>query len=244
MRYGILGDVHANLGALRKALELLRSEQVDRIVSVGDVVGYGAAPSACIELLREVEAVVVQGNHDAACVGAIDARCFNQAARTALDWTRTQLDEEELEWLEQLPLHVELEHCEVTHGTFDEPARFDYFLGVDQGAGSLERLTKPVGFVGHSHVPISVFRPKEAPLRVGYSPDSVVKLDELLHAVVNVGSVGQPRDEDPRLACGVYDAERGTVEILRAHYDIEREASRIRAAGLPSVLADRLFLGI
>ena len=158
--------------------------------------------------------------------------------------TRGQLGEDELTWLAQLPLHVELEHCEVVHGTFDEPARFEYFLGVEQGAGSLKCLRKPVGFVGHSHVPVSVFHPREAPLRVGFSPDSIVHLGELVQAVVNVGSVGQPRDEDPRLAVGIYDSDEGTIEIRRTAYDVDREASRIRSAGLPPVLADRLYLGI
>lgn len=244
MRYGILGDIHSNLSALRTALEHVRTAGVDLIVSVGDVVGYGAAPEACIELLRDAEAVVVQGNHDAACVGAIDARCFNQTAKKALDWTRDQLDDESMEWLASLPMHLVLEHCEVTHGTFDHPDHFEYMLGVEHGAGSLTKLTKTVGFVGHSHVPISVVRPREAPRRVGYSPDPTLHLNELLGAVVNVGSVGQPRDEDPRLAYGIFDTDRQVIEIRRTHYDIEREASRIRAAGLPSVLADRLHLGL
>ncbi len=244
MRYGILGDVHANLSALRTALDRLKAAGCDLVVQVGDVVGYGAAPEACIELLRDVEAVVVQGNHDAACVGAIDARCFNPAARAALDWTRNQLDDEALEWLAALPLHVALEHCEVTHGTFDDPSHYDYLLGVEQGKASLDSLQRRVGFVGHSHVPISVVRPKEAPMRTGYSPDRLLMLGELQRAVVNVGSVGQPRDEDPRLAYGIFDTETQSIEIKRADYDIDREAARIRAAGLPTVLADRLFVGL
>lgn len=244
MRYGILGDVHGNLSALRVALSQLERANCDQIIQVGDVVGYGAAPMACIDLLRDVDALVVQGNHDAACVGAVDTRCFNPAARAAIDWTRDQLDDEALEWLESLPVHLRLEHCEVAHGTFDAPEQFDYFLGVEQGPESMDRLERRVGFCGHSHVPISVVRPKEAPTRTGYSPDEMISLDELSQVIVNVGSVGQPRDEDPRLAYVIYDTDTARIRRHRAEYDVDREASRIRTAGLPTVLADRLYLGL
>lgn len=244
MRYGILGDVHSNLSALRTALKRLEQAGCDAILQVGDVVGYGAAPEACIDLLRDVEAIVVQGNHDAACVGKVDTRCFNPAAREAIDWTREQLDAEALEWLDALPVHLRLEHCEMAHGTFDAPSHFDYLIGVEQGPASLDQLERRIGFCGHSHVPISVMRPKEAPLRTGYSPDDILSLDELSKVVVNVGSVGQPRDEDPRLAYVVFDTDTNRIERHRAEYDIDREATRIRIAGLPTVLADRLYLGL
>lgn len=244
MRYGILGDVHSNLSALRTALGRLERAGCDAVLQVGDVVGYGAAPEACIDLLRDVEAIVVQGNHDAACVGKVDTRCFNPAARAAIDWTREQLDEEALGWLDSLPLHLQLDHCEMAHGTFDAPDHFDYLVGVEQGPASLDSLERKVGFCGHSHVPISVLRPKEAPNRTGYSPDGVLSMDELSRAVVNVGSVGQPRDGDPRLAYVIFDTDTNRIERHRAEYDVDREATRIRSAGLPKVLADRLYLGL
>jgi diadenosine tetraphosphatase ApaH/serine/threonine PP2A family protein phosphatase len=244
MRYGILGDIHANLSALEAALDRLELERVDRIISVGDVVGYGAAPRECIRLLQELDAHVVKGNHDAACVGEVDTTYFNQYARFAVQWTIEVLGPEDLRWLRALPMTLHLGDCEVAHGTLDRPENYDYLMGVREAAPSLGVLTSPVCFVGHSHIPITVLRPREAPDRLAYCPDSTVDLSEADRAIVNVGSVGQPRDEDPRLAVAVYDSEQQKVWIHRCAYDIEREALRIRAAGLPGMLADRLWLGV
>jgi diadenosine tetraphosphatase ApaH/serine/threonine PP2A family protein phosphatase len=244
MRYGILGDIHANLSALETALDALDELAVDRVLSVGDVVGYGAAPRECIDLLREVRAHVVKGNHDAACVDEVDTAYFNQYARHAIDWTRGQLDRRDLDWLRALPLTLTFDHCELAHGTLDRPENYDYLLGIRDAEPTLAVMTRPVCFVGHSHIPITVLRPAEAPEKLGYSKDPVVDLAEAVRAVVNVGSVGQPRDEDSRLAVAVYDSATAKVWIERREYDIEREALRIRAAGLPAMLADRLWLGV
>lgn len=244
MRYGILGDIHANLSALETALDLLEEERVDRIVSVGDVVGYGAAPRECIRLLQELSALVVKGNHDAACVDEIDTTYFNQYARFAVQWTRGILSQDDLDWLRALPMTLHLGDCEVAHGTLDRPENYDYLMGIREAAASIEALSSPVCFVGHSHIPISVLRHRDAPHRLAYSPDSTLDLSEIDRAIVNVGSVGQPRDEDPRLAVAVYDSNARKIWLHRRAYDVEREALRIRAAGLPGMLADRLWLGV
>jgi diadenosine tetraphosphatase ApaH/serine/threonine PP2A family protein phosphatase len=244
MRYGILGDIHANLSALKTALARMERWQVDHIISVGDVVGYGGAPGECIDLLRDVEAIVVKGNHDAACTGELDDLCFNTYARQAVRWTRGQLQPDQLDWLRALPLTARTDHCEVAHGTLHEPEKFDYLLGIADAGPSLDAMTTPVCFVGHSHIPISVLRPIEAPGRIAYSPDATIDLSEASRTIVNVGSVGQPRDEDPRLALALFDSSEQVVQLDRLEYDIERETQRILAQGLPSVLADRLWLGV
>jgi len=244
VRYGILGDIHANLSALRTGLDELERRGVDCILSVGDVVGYGAAPSETIQLLRDRSVQTVRGNHDAACIGEEDDRYFNRHARAAIQWTRSVLSRDELDWLRKLPLTLDLEHCQVAHGTLGEPAAFEYMLGVQSARSSTEVMTRPVCFVGHSHVPVTVVRPTEDLGRLALAPDPYLDLSECHQAVVNVGSVGQPRDEDPRLAIAVFDVEQATVELIRCDYDIEREAGRIREAGLPIVLADRLWLGL
>ncbi len=244
MKYGILGDIHSNLSALEKVLGLLDEEQVDELISVGDVVGYGAAPKECIRLLRERGVWVVQGNHDAACVGALDDRYFNPYARAAVQWTREHLDADELDWLRSLPLTLEREHCQVAHGTLFRPELFDYVLSPTDANPSLEVMTKRVAFVGHSHIPIGLLRFRDAPRQTAYTTDPEIDLSNVERALINVGSVGQPRDEEPRTAYALYDTERDLVRIQRTSYDIEREASRIREAGLPEVLAERLSLGI
>jgi diadenosine tetraphosphatase ApaH/serine/threonine PP2A family protein phosphatase len=244
MRYGILGDIHANLSALRAVLDRLQTERVDRVISVGDVVGYGAAPRECIALVRDIGAVVVKGNHDAACVGEIDVRYFNNYARDAVRWTQSVVSESDCQWLASLPMIADLDHCSVGHGTYHRPELFDYIQSTTDADPSLDAMVLPVCFVGHTHVPVTLMRLKDDPLRTAYTIDAEIDLSESTRALINVGSVGQPRDEDPRAAYAVYDSELDRAWIKRVAYDIDEEARRIRNAGLPSVLADRLFLGV
>ena len=244
MRYGILGDIHANLSALETVLACLAKDGVDQLVSVGDVVGYGAAPRQCIALLREAGALVVLGNHDAAVIEQLDMMYFNAYARDAVLWTRRAIAKEDREWLGELPLARHLEHCSVAHGTLYRPELFDYIQTPEDADPSLDMMPLPVCFVGHSHVPVTLMRLRDDPTRTAYTVDSEIDLDEACRALINVGSVGQPRDEDPRTAYALFDSELGRAWIRRVNYDIEREADRIRRAGLPPMLADRLFLGV
>jgi diadenosine tetraphosphatase ApaH/serine/threonine PP2A family protein phosphatase len=244
MKYGILGDIHANLSALRAVLARFEAEGVEHVISVGDVVGYGAAPRECIELVRSFGASVVKGNHDAACVGEIDARYFNNYAREAVRWTTSVLGRDDSRWLAELPYTVDLEHCSVGHGTYARPELFDYIQSTTDADPSLDALARPVCFVGHTHVPVALLRMKDDPLRTAYTTDGEIDLAEVHRGLLNVGSVGQPRDEDPRAAYAIYDSGRQRAWVKRVEYDIEREAHRIRSAGLPGVLADRLFLGV
>lgn len=244
MRYAILGDIHANLAALEAVLDALSGEAVDQMLQVGDVVGYGAAPKEVIALTREVGMRVVQGNHDAACVGTVDPTTFNEHARAAVTHTMSVLDRDELRWLAGLPLTLSTEHCSMSHGTLVDPERFAYIQSTEDGDPSLDALLRPVCFLGHTHRPVTLMRLKESPRRTSYTFADTVDLADVTGALVNVGSVGQPRDDDPRAAYAIYDTETSVVRIRRVDYDIEREADRIVRAGLPQILADRLFLGI
>ena len=169
MKIGILGDIHGNLSALKTAIRLLESRGVNHFVSVGDVVGYGAAPAECIGLLRDLGASVVKGNHDAACVEELDDSRFNQAARQAVRWTRSVLDEEDLDWLRELPMTLEGEGFQVAHGTPFRPEEYNYFLNLGDAPPSLDCMTQPVAFVGHSHIPVSVVRLEQCPKRLAYT---------------------------------------------------------------------------
>lgn len=244
MKYGILGDIHGNLSALRAVLDRLRAEGVDHLVSVGDVVGYGAAPRECIALLREAGATVVLGNHDAACIDRLDTLYFNPYAQAAVEWTRKELSPDDREWLLSLPLVQHLEHCSVAHGTLYQPELYDYIQSPRDADPSLDVMPLPVCFVGHTHVPVTLLRLRDDPTRTAYTMDTEIDLEIAHRALVNVGSIGQPRDEDSRAAYAVFEADVSRVSILRVEYDIEREARRIRDAGLPSVLAERLYLGV
>lgn len=244
MKYGVLGDIHANLSALQTVLASLDQVGVDTILSVGDVVGYGAAPSECIALLRERGVIVVKGNHDAACVDELDDRTFNPYARAAVAWTRTRLSASEKRWLKGLPFVATLEHCQVAHGTLHRPELFDYILSLSDADPSLDDMTRPVCFVGHSHIPLTVMRFVDEPGRTAYTCDAEVDLSETVKALINVGSVGQPRDENPDTAYALYDAEQKRAAIVRLPYDIEAEVARISHAGLPGVLGERLRIGV
>jgi predicted phosphodiesterase len=244
MRYAILGDIHANLAALEAVLAALDADSVESILQVGDVVGYGAAPREAIAALRERDAIVVKGNHDAACVGEVDPRFFNPNARAAVEFTQSLLTREDLRWLADLPLTAANDDCVVSHGTLSRPERFDYIQCTEDADPSLDVLDRPVCFLGHTHVPVSIMRLVDSPHRTSYTIDRTLDLTDSTVALVNVGSVGQPRDEDPRAAYAVYDTDRQQVELRRVEYDIEREADRIQRAGLPRMLGDRLFLGI
>lgn len=244
MKYGVLGDIHANLSALETVFADLDRVGVDRVLSVGDVVGYGAAPAACIDLLRERDVRTVKGNHDAAVVRELDDRYFNNYAREAVRWTQANLDRERQGWLAELPLTLEFEHCHLAHGTLYRPELFDYILSTTDADPSLDVMTRPMCFVGHSHVPIALLRLAEDPGRTAWSTDAQLDLADTIACLLNVGSVGQPRDENPKTGYAVYDAEANRAWLTRLPYDIELEANRIRHAGLPDVLAERLKLGV
>lgn len=244
MRYAILGDIHANLTALEAVLVDAKSQGADNLVSVGDVVGYGAAPTEVIQILREHQTAVVKGNHDAACTGELDTTYFNPYAKAAVEWTQQNLGSGDLEWLQSLPLTAALDDLAVAHGTWAEPERFSYVQCAEDATESLDQQPRQVCVVGHTHVPVTVMRYEESPNELAYTQDSVIDLGGTRSALVNVGSVGQPRDEDCRAAWGLFDSETCTIEIRRVEYSIDTEAARIRAAGLPGILADRLHLGI
>jgi diadenosine tetraphosphatase ApaH/serine/threonine PP2A family protein phosphatase len=244
MKYGILGDIHANLSALQCVFSALDGAGVHAVVSVGDVVGYGAAPGECIDLLLDRDVRAVMGNHDAACLGRLDTRYFNNYARAAVEWTKGVLSPRHAAWLNRLPLALHLEHCSIAHGTLHRPEVFDYIQSPTDADPSLDVMPFGLCFVGHSHVPVTLLRLRHDPQRTAYTSDTEIDIDEACRALVNVGSVGQPRDEDSRAAFAVYDSASGRAWIRRVEYDIDREADRIRRAGLPDMLAMRLHLGV
>ena len=244
MKYGVLGDIHSNLSALQSVLEAMDRDGVEQILSVGDVVGYGAAPSECIRIVRERQVTVVLGNHDAAVSEILDDMHFNPYARAAVAWTRATLEATELDWLRSLALVATLEHCQVAHGTLARPELFNYTLSLTDAEPSLDALERPVCFVGHSHIPLTVMRFTDNPHRSAYTYDPEIDLSDTTSALLNVGSVGQPRDDNPMAAYLVYDTTEACASLRRVEYDIEREVARIEAAGLPDVLGQRLRLGV
>lgn len=248
MRIGVLGDVHSNIEALTAVVDHMRAkESIDHWVQVGDIVGYGADPVACIDYVRELGCVIAIGNHDAAVTGRLDTDYFNAYARLAIEWTRAQLSEPYLEFLANLPLFVEHAEYTVVHGSLHMPEQFGYVISKVEAIDSMRHQRTRAAFVGHSHVPAVYVQARGTPVeQIDYHFDSEIDLSiaGCERALVNVGSVGQPRDEDPRAAYCVYDTELEHVRIGRVEYDVATAQAKIQRAGLPSVLADRLTLGV
>lgn len=245
MRIGILGDVHSNIEALEAVLSSFVRDKVERVYAVGDLVGYGADPSAVLARIRSENIRSVLGNHDAAVVGElVDLAYFNVFARSAALWTRKVLQPDELQYLRTLPLTLTEPEFMIVHGSLDRPEEFNYIQTVRDAERSLTHQTSALCFVGHSHIPIGFLSKREDPTRIEYTFDMTIDFAGFDHALMNVGSVGQPRDEDPRAVAAVFDTDQRRVTLQRIPYDVDRAAGKILAAGLPRVLAERLRFGV
>ncbi len=239
MLYAVFSDVHGNREAFEAVLAFCRRQGVARHYFVGDIVGYGADPQHCIAMLRDLAAYSVVGNHDAAALDRVEAAYFNLAARKAVDWTAGRLSADDRRFLEELPL-VHEEAFTLVHGTPARPEEFDYILSPYQAMKAFLALSGTLCFVGHSHRPGILVEEKDA---IRFDGSVSLELDPERRYIVNVGSVGQPRDADPRACVCLFDEDKRTVTLHRVAYDVARAAEKIRSAGLPPVLAERLFEG-
>ena len=240
MRYAIFGDIHGNLEALETVLSHCKKESVDRYLCLGDIVGYGANPDQCCDIVREMGCPTVAGNHDWAVCGKLSIEFFNTYAKQAVYWTRDNIKEENMTFLRELPLvHEVNDDITLVHGSLNFPDLFDYIQTSQDARLSLEKLRTRVCFLGHSHVPVTFF---SGPM-VSYSMSYEINLKGFEKALVNVGSVGQPRDENPKSCFAIYDSEKEMVKITRLEYDIEATGRKILDAGLPEILAERLKFG-
>ena len=242
MRYAVLGDIHGNGDALDAVLKDLADKEIDRHLCVGDIVGYGAEPRKCLKYVRENDVVCVAGNHDHAAIGRLDINYFNLHARAAVEWTRQRLSVAAVEHLGGLDLVTVVDGLTLAHGTVHQPELFGYIETVFAAQISFHAMTTQVAFLGHSHVPIAFLESGDQD-SVTYTQSMELELRHVSKAIVNVGSVGQPRDDDPRACYAIYDSGLQTVELRRIEYDIESAQAKIRKAGLPEVLAARLALG-
>ncbi|MHC4480649.1 MAG: metallophosphoesterase family protein [Planctomycetota bacterium] len=239
MRYAVLGDIHGNLQALRGVLADAEEAGGERILCVGDIVGYGADPRECLQAMREVEALVVAGNHDAASAGRFSVEYFNADARDSIEWTMRQITDEDRSYLDSLELVQVVDEVTLVHSSPFSPEYFDYIQTLYDVELAFDHLATRVCFVGHSHVPV-MFRDTE-PVDYFLEPD--YELPPERRVIVNVGSVGQPRDLDPRACYVIYDTEEGRISIRRVDYDLHSASEKMVAAGLPSTNAARIVLG-
>lgn len=247
MRILIVSDIHSNIVALETVLAA--AGDFDGIWCLGDTIGYGPRPNECVAYMKDAT-YAISGNHDLACIGKIDLEDFNPDARTANEWNGQQLTIENLNWLAGLYTRNEcLYHFQefaMAHGSPREPV-WEYLLTVDQALANFAdpHFQTKVCLIGHSHVPIS-FRLDPRGYCQRSFPDSsdVIDLSDDARFIINPGSVGQPRNQDPRAAYAVLDTDRGKLQFWRIPYDFARTQEQMRSVGLPVALIRRLAFGI
>lgn len=247
MRYLIIADMHGNSDALEAVLSHARQQGFEEVLVLGDLVGYGASPNEIVDRVRGLrdEPWVIRGNHDKVVAGIDSGLNFNPTALRAARWTAEQLTPQNLEFIRELPAGpVQVaEGLAICHGSpLDED---EYLLAGIDAQESLEAIDEPLCFFGHTHIP-SMFAGREGQVTVSVleGDELTIELREGTRYLLNPGSVGQPRDRDPRAAYMIFDAAAGRVVLRRVDYAIEQAQERIRRAGLPDILADRLAVGI
>jgi len=243
MRIGIFSDVHANLEALSSVLEAYESEKIDKYICLGDTVGYGGSPNECCDLVRNLVAFTILGNHDAAVAGRMDYSYYYDAARQALDYHADVLSPANMTWLRELPYSRHDFGLYFCHGSPVNLEEFEYIFAPEQAALCLPMWDElgEVTFIGHSHL-CKAFALTKGEVFEVVAPRFVIRPGHKY--VVSVGSVGQPRDYDNRASYTVYDTTEKTFEFKRISYDIEAAANKIYAADLERNFGNRLFLGV
>lgn len=241
MRYAIFSDIHSNLEALEAVLEAYQKEHIDKYLCIGDVVGYGANPNECIEKVKEIAIITLAGNHDWAAVDLFPIDDFNPVAQEAIFWTKEHLGENGKTFIRALKLIYVIETFVLVHGSLDNPQNFNYLTNIYDCTTSFQLLKSNVCFVGHTHVPVIFVQDKQG--NPHYQDVDSLKIEPQNKYIINVGSVGQPRDSIPQATYCIFDTENQQVQIKRIKYDVFKARRKIIEAGLPSFLGDRLLTG-
>lgn len=250
-RIAVISDIHANLHALCSVIEDVQQMGCSQVVCLGDVVGYGAYPRECLNYIRGLNCHIVKGNHDDEVARESYDR-MNYVARTALKWTREQLDDEQIEWLSRLPYQrVVLSSFTMVHASLDNLKAWNYIFNTNDARTHFSRQFMPLCFHGHTHAPktficspdYQVYESSVFQAELYETGSSTIELEDGYKYFINVGSVGQPRDNDKRACYVVYDTDARTVTFRRVEYDVESACQAILDAGLPEYLAERLKKG-
>lgn len=255
-RTAVISDIHANYHALCAVMEdAFNKEHCTKVVCLGDIVGYNAYPRECVDYIRQIGCPVVKGNHDEEVVAPSNAR-MNPVARQAMDWTRAQLDEEQLHWLSRLQYQriVRVEGSgdsfTLVHSTLDQPKAWSYIVNANDASGSFSRQFSQLCFNGHTHVPkVYMWNGRASAEDYDAQHNLIMNSYTEIQPIpgykycINVGSVGQPRDNDPRACYAVYDSVANLVIIKRVPYDVAGAQNAILEVGLPEYLAERLAKG-
>ncbi len=248
MRIAIISDIHSNLDALNSVIKDINNEGVELVYCCGDIVGYGPEPEECITLTKQICLAndktykIVIGNHDEAAHTGI-AESFNLLAKTAINWTREHLTQEGLDFLSSLPLSISENNMLFVHGSPYQPGQWHYIMDFDAMYLNLHCFKESVCFIGHTHAPFIVSLDKEAEPKLHASPEVVFEFDKGIKYLINVGSVGQSRDRDPRASYGIYDVSENIFKIKRVPYSVIECQRKMLKAGIPHPLIERLQHG-
>ncbi len=241
MRYLLISDIHGNLEALEAVLEFADKFKPYQLICLGDLIGYGADPKACIDRVGEEANLILAGNHDLAVAGVISADGFNPIAQESLKWTQEVLDEDDKELLANLPLqYIDGDYC-FTHASPIEPMNFHYVRTLEDVEEVLSAIGQRFCFIGHTHLPVIVGL-NTANGNMEILREARINLVDGFRYFVNAGSLGQPRDSNPDACIVFFDDEYQTIEFFRIPYDISTSQDKILSEGLPSYLAERLTL--
>ena len=241
MRWAIFSDIHSNLEALEVVIKAYKSEAIDIYLCLGDIVGYGANPAECVQITRDIAQIIIAGNHDWATAGLFSLEYFNDWAKQAVLWTQKRINLTIHNFLASLRLIYENEDFVLVHGSLYQPEAFNYMLDFFQASRTFALMRKAICFLGHTHSAGIFIQDEEG--RIDYQREERLKLKEGNRYIVNVGSVGQPRDGNNKASFCVYDTQRREILIKRIDYDIKSAQEKILACGLPQFLAARLSGG-
>lgn len=243
-RIALFSDVHANYEALQTVLADIRAQDIRKLVCIGDIVGYGAEPSRCLERILKLKCPIVQGNHDRESTSTSDLADYRALARTAMQFTRANLSAAEKKTLKALPMVIKEKAYTVVHSSLVEPEAFFYVDSVQEAAFSFFEQETDVCFIGHTHVAGVYAQTNNGMMIEDWGCPTKLVMEKGNRYLVNVGSVGQPRDRDWRASYVIYTPSKREIEWRRLEYDAETARKKINAAGLPAALGDRILAGV
>jgi len=240
MRIAIISDIHGNLEALKAVFDDIRTQNIDEVICLGDIVGYCTNPNECLDMVKENCPVILMGNHDAAAVGTLSTRHFNIHAKIAIEWTTNNLKSNSLEYLKNLPLRNQQNGNTYVHSTPYEPGMWYYITSLEEAAFNFQFFETKFCFIGHTHIPIIIVLDKEKELYVHQDTQIDFRNLDDCRFLINVGSVGQPRDRNPQSCYGVLDLDQKIFSHRRVAYDVKKCQSKMRKLKMPEFLIMRL----
>lgn len=241
MKYGFFSDVHANLEALRACIIDFRAEKLDKLFFLGDAVGYGPNPDECVKLINDIAEVKLMGNHDYAALGLMETEYFNQYAAASMGWTKNSISEKTIEIMSDFELTRVIDDFLLVHSSPREPENWHYILDMEDAEENFDFFTQKLCLLGHTHRPYIVFKSETGEAILSKETEEVIKGE--YRYLVNIGSVGQPRDGDPRSCYLIFDNKENSIRLKRVQYDVRSTQKVMAEIGLPEYLIDRLAVG-